>query len=144
MLSMAKNNSGNILSFLGSVPGLTIIVLQVQGGQIAIHGLQLSLGLGWERLARTNWLTTDSSPTVLKSMTAGVDFAWFLRGGRLGSLRLIADFAHPLNSAQKHPRTPPTTLNFLESVVSFVVSFRLKTQETIENKGWCAIQGSNL
>jgi hypothetical protein len=31
-------------------------------------------------MAGTNWFTTDSSQTKLKSMWAGVDFAWLLGG----------------------------------------------------------------
>jgi hypothetical protein len=35
-------------------------------------------------------------------------------------------------------------LNWFTFVVSSVVSFNSKTHKIIENKGWCAIQGSNL
>jgi hypothetical protein len=35
-------------------------------------------------------------------------------------------------------------LRKLGPVVSFVVSFDLKINETIENKGWCAVEGLNL
>ena len=35
-------------------------------------------------------------------------------------------------------------LEKLGLVVSFVVSFNIKTAETIDNKGWCALQVSNL
>jgi hypothetical protein len=35
-------------------------------------------------------------------------------------------------------------MNFLKKVVGFVVGLKSKTIENIKNKGWCAIQGSNL
>ena len=35
-------------------------------------------------------------------------------------------------------------MNLFKSVVSFVVSFYPKTSKTIENKGWCAVEVSNL